>query len=682
MPHGALKLVPGVDQNRTPALNEAAISESQLIRFIPDKRLGGLPQKLGGWVKFYNDTIGSIVRALWAWADLSSVNHLAVGAEQSLSVVTNNNEKVITPRQDLRDVAVSFNTTIGSNVVEIDDAGSNITDYDSIFLQTQVSIGGLVLYGMYKCTAISANKYSIQATDILGQPQEATATVAAGGAVPQFDTTSGSSIVTVTLNDHGQAAGNTFPVYVSTAVGGITLHGNYLIVSIVSANQFTIQASNEATSTTSADENGGDARMLVYVAFGPLPAGTGYGIGGYGLGGYGTGVAPAANPGTALTNIEDWSLDNFGQQLIANPKGDAIYVWDPSTSAPVAQVITNAPQANNGIFIAMPQRQIVAWGSTFDGIIDPMLLRWCDVEDYETWTAQVTNQAGSYRIPRGSKIVGCLQGPQQGLIWTDLAVWAMQYIGAPLVYGFNEIGTGCGLIAPRAAGTLNNTVFWMSQSQFFRSAGSGVEPVYCPIWDVIFQDLDDTNLDKIRCAPNSRFSEVTWYYPTKSNGGEVSHYVKFNAAINQWDFGALGRTAWINQSVLGPPIGAAPNQYLYQHEVGNDADTSPMTSYFQTGFFVLNEADEKLFVDQIWPDMKWGEYGGTQNANVLLTFYVSDYAGQTPLTYGPFTMTQATEFVTPRFRGRLVSIRIESNDPGSFWRLGNMRYRFQSDGRF
>jgi hypothetical protein len=337
---------------------------------------------------------------------------------------------------------------------------------------------------------------------------------------------------------------------------------------------------------------------------------------------------------------------------------------------------------NDGVFVAMPQRQIIAWGSTFTGVKDPLLIRWCDVNNYDQWIGQITNQAGSYRIPKGSRIVQCIQGPQQGLIWTDLAVWAMQYAGPPYVYQFNEIGTGCGLIGRKAAASLGSIVYWMGPSQFYRLAGSGVEPISCPVWDVIFQDLDTNNLDKIRVAPNSRFGEITWYYPTSSNGGEVSHYVKYNVVLNQWDFGALARTAWINESVLGPPIGADPNTYIYQHETSPDADGEPMTSYFQTGYFVLSEADVKMFVDQVWPDMKWGYYNGVQDANIRLTFYVADYPGDTPITYGPFTLTQATKFITPRFRGRLVSIRIESSDIDSWWRLGNMLYRYQPDGKY
>jgi hypothetical protein len=367
---------------------------------------------------------------------------------------------------------------------------------------------------------------------------------------------------------------------------------------------------------------------------------------------------------------------------VACPLEGAVFTWSPTAGDDTALVIPEAPPKNEGVFVAMPQRQIIAWGSTFTGVKDPLLIRWCDVNNYNQWTALITNQAGSYRIPKGSRIIQCIQGPQQGLIWTDLGVWAMQYVGLPYVYQVNELGTGCGLIGRKAATSVNGIVYWMGPSQFFRLAGSGVEPIRCPIWDVIFQDLDVSNADKIRVAANSRFGEISWYYPTLSNGGEVSHYVKYNFLIDQWDFGTLSRTAWINESVLGPPIGAGADRYIYQHETSTDADGQPINASFQTGYFALSDADVKMFIDQVWPDMKWGYYGGTQNAQVNLTFYVTDYAGQPPLSYGPFNLTQSTTYITPRFRGRLVSIKVESDDLGSFWRIGNIRYRIQPDGKY
>jgi len=688
MPHASFKLLPGVDQNKTPALNEAAISNSQLIRFIPDRTLGGLVQKLGGWTKFFPDTIGSIVRCLWAWEDTNSNSYLAVGAEgiaagggQALEVINSGVETDITPQKVTSDVAVDFSTTSGSSTVTIIDANFTVDRYDVVDIQTQVSVGGLVLFGQYQVTPIGSTSYSIEARDKLGDPAFATSTVSNGGAVPQYDTTSGSNTVDVTLADHGYVVGDTFTALVATSVGGITVYGNYIVTDVASSSVFSIAVSSQASSTATADENAGDAHFVYLNGVGPLASGTGYGVGGYGVGGYGSGSAPDPDLGTPI-NAVDWTLDNWGEILIACPYGGPIYYWSPAGGAEIALAIANAPSVNEGMFVAMPQRQIIAWGSTFTGIIDPLLIRWCDVNNYDSWIPLITNQAGSYRIPKGSRIVQCIQGPQQGLIWTDLGVWAMQYAGPPYVYQFNEIGNGCGLIGRKAAGSMNGVIYWMGQSQFFRLAGGGVEPIRCPIWDVIFQDLDTANLDKIRIAPNSRFGEITWYYPTNSNGGEVSHYVKYNVILNEWDYGELGRTAWINESVLGPPIGAAPNQYIYQHETSTDADGSPMVSSFQTGYFVMTEADVKMFIDQIWPDMKWGYYGGTQDANIKLTFYVTDYAGQTPLSYGPYTLTQSVKFITPRFRGRLVSIKIESEDIGTFWRLGNIRYRFQQDGKF
>ena len=696
MPHASLKLIPGVDVNRTPALNEAAISSTDLVRFVPDRQGVGLVQKLGGWTT-YAGPFSSYIRCMWAWEDTNSNSYLAVGAEASLSYIINGNTVPITPRTLTDNVAVNISTTSGSSDVTITDTGSNITKWDSVYIETPIAIGGLILFGVYPTTnpSSSANTYHITAVDALGSPVLATSTVTNGGTIVNFSTTNTSPSVTVTLTGHGYSVGSTFAIVISTLVGGITLFGNYIVQQVIDANNFVIIGGTTATATvTNQDMNSGNARYVYYIGVGPVPAGTGYGIGGYGRGGYGTGSVVVQN-GSPITAV-DWTLDNWGEILISNPLNGPIFSWSPSAGYSASSLIPNAPIVNAGIVVAMPQRQLIAWGSTFTGIQDPLLIRWCDVNDYTSWIATATNQAGSYRIPKGSKIIQGIQAAQQTLIWTDLGLWAMQYVGLPYVYQFNEIGTGCGLIGRKAAASMSGVVYWMGQSQFYMLAGGGPQPIPCPVWDVIFQDLDTTNLDKIRIAVNSRFAEVTWYYPTKGNDGEINAYVKYNTVLQQWDYGSLARTAWINESVLGPPIGAGTDKYIYQHETSTNAasngnNNQPMLSNFQTGYFEIAEADLKMFVDQVWPDMKWGYFGGTANgttvyqtptAEVQLTFYVADYPGQTPLAYGPFNLTQATEFVSPRFRGRLVSIAISSSDVGSFWRIGNMRYRSQPDGKF
>lgn len=786
MPHATLKLQPGVDQNRTLTLNEAAISETNLVRFVPDKQGLGLIQKLGGWLTYPANSsasnVSTVCRALWAWEDTNAKTYLGVGCAgnavngNGLSVIYNSNRQVITPKTDTYNFDLpplvpasvdGVQTTLGSATVQINATATNVNDLDSVYIQTPISVGGVVIFGTYECSFVSSNAFNITSVNILGAPNPATATVGApgGGAVPTFAFTSASPIVTVTLNNHGYFVGDNFAVVIPVVAGGVTIYGNYTIATVPTANSFTINANNSAstiiptsatttgtsatisfngtytfsvgdtivvTGTTPAGlitagatvtaatansvtyanataagtytgiggtifnsfsrMNGGKARYVIYRTPGALPTTTGYGVGGYGDGGYGTGVAPIGVSGTPIT-VTDWTLDNWGDTLVACAIGGGIYTWQPSSNLPVASIIAAAPPVNDGAFVAMPQRQIVAWGTTDTGIQDPLLIKWCDVADYDQWIPLPTNQAGSYRIPRGSAIISCIQGPQQGIIWTDLAVWAMQYVGPPYVYQFNEVGTGCGLIARKAATSMNGVIYWMGQSQFFKMGPGGVEPIRCPIWDVIFQDLDYSNLTKIRAAANSRFSEISWHYPTKSNGGEVNAYVKYNVALDQWDFGynvsgvSVARTAWINESVLGPPIGAGilnGQNLIYQHETSPDADGVVMPSTFQTGYFSMSEGEYKVFVDQVWPDMKWGYYGAQKLAHVNLTFIVADYPEGPIRTYGPYAMTSQIQFLTPRFRGRLMSIKMDS-DPtelNTFWRLGGMRYRYETDGKF
>ena len=759
MPHASLKLIPGVDQNRTPALNEAAISESNLIRFVPDRAGQALPQKLGGWTRYYSQPMTAIVRALWAWADTNDNTYLSIGSENGVYTLTEGRLSNRSPQRYTTNPVLSFSTTSGSSEVEIDDVGSNVTSYDSIFLSTHVAIGGLVLFGFYQCETATADTYSIIAKSLLGSPERATSTVTNGGALPVFDTTDGSPSVDVTLANHGLRVGSTFPILIPTTVGGVTLYGNYIVRSVSSSDVFVIAADNSATSTATVTLNGGKAQITYYIGNVALPPAVGFGDGFYGAGGYGTGVTATGNRsfvttaascvGTTATisfgssflipvgsevtvtgitplgyngtwtitastqgatstvsftvpsalgpqtvagelavafwdfgDATDWSLDNWGEYLIANPAGGEIYYWNPTDGGEYASIVPNSPTVNEGCFVAMPERQIIAYGSTFNGIKDPLLVRWCDIGDFTSWIGTVSNQAGSFRIPKGSKIVGALQGPQQGLLWTDIGLWSMQYINLPLVWSFNEIGTGCGLIGRKAATSLNGSVFWMGQSQFFSLTGGGVQTLQCPIWDVVFQEIDMNYATNIRCAANARFGEISWFFPTIGSGGVPAKYVKYNIMLGQWDYGDLTRSAWIDQSVLGAPIGAGGDNVIYQHETSTDADGSAMNSYIQTGYFALGDGDMKTFVDQLWPDMKWGYFEGAESANVRITFYVADYPGQTPSVHGPFNVTVATTYVTPRLRGRLVAIRVESDDVGSFWRLGNIRYRYQPDGKF
>ena len=232
-------------------------------------------------------------------------------------------------------------------------------------------------------------------------------------------------------------------------------------------------------------------------------------------------------------------------------------------------------------------------------------------------------------------------------------------------------------------------MYWMSNREFFVCPSGGApQPIPCSVWDFIFQNMDFQYQSNVIAGSNSLFNEVTWFFPTKNSNlppGTPNAYVTFNAQYAEWDVGYLNRTAWFDQSLVGEPIASDYAGYVYKHETSyNNAigpDTAPINAWFRTGYFSLTEGQDLAFVDWLLPDMKWGLYEQPELAEIKFTFYVTDYAGQTPREYGPYTTTKSTPFICPRFRGRFLAIRVESTDLNSFWRLGSVRYRYAGSGR-
>ncbi|MBM7047579.1 hypothetical protein [Rhizobium lusitanum] len=675
MPLQTITLNPGVNIEATPTLNAATIQTSQLIRF---KAAGNmvLVEKLGGWVKFYPASVNSPVRGLHAWEGINADSHLAIGAEDSLSVISNGVFQDVTPRTLTSDTPPDFSTTSGSDIVEINDPNITVSIYDSVFLVTPVAVGGLVLQGSYAiATVTGTHSYTI----IAGQ--NATSTVTSGGDLPTFTTSIGTPEITVILANNGFSVGGNFAVATPTSVGGLIVRGSYLVQRIVDPDTFTINSTNTATSSATATMNGGDAEFIYYIGISPTTPSAGYGIGPYGEGAYGIGVSPSPSPGDPITTT-NWTLDNWGEILIACPTNGPIYTWSPESGYFVATKIVGAPEVNGGIFVSDPYQILIAWASSINGVQDPLLINWSDSGDYTNWTVTALTQAGGYRIPTGSKIVGGLQGPQFAFIWTDIEVWAMQYVQPPLVFGFTKLAQECGLIARHAACVVNSSVYWMGNNQFYLYAGAGVQPIVCSVWDFIFQDLDQNNIDKIHVAPNNGFGEIAWYFPSASGGtGEVDSYVKFNFILNCWDCGRLDRTAWIDQSVLGQPIGASSAGVIYQHEVANDADGAPMGEFFETGYSEIAQGENLTFIDWMIPDFRYGKFNAPESAALNITLKYADYPSGQVKTKGPYAVSSSTSFKNPRLRGRLVAMRIEGAGTNAFWRMGGLKYRAAQDGK-
>lgn len=678
MPWTSIKLKPGLNVELTDAANEAGYTSTQLGRFK-----SGLFQKVGGWNRYYINPIGDSPNRLHSWQDLSLNKRVATGNLTSLYEITSGVLNNISPQTLSTDTAVNFATTLGSSTVVIVDTNvNNITNYDSVYFNTPISVGGLVLSGVYQVLAnVSPTSYSINAG------QNATATVAApGGVVPAFTTTASSSSVTVTFTAHGLSVGDDIVFPISTSIGGIAIVGRYFVQSVPNANQFIINSATAAASTAGPTSmNSNQASFIYSIAIGPQVAGVAYGSGAYGAGTYGFGTAIAGQTGTDVGS-SSWSLDNWGELLIACRDGHGFLYWGPSSGMSNVMLVATAPYFNTGIFISIAQQIAIAYGSTQDAIVgvyhDPLLVRWCDVGDFFTWEATYANQAGSYRIPTGSRIVGGAATPHRNLIWTDVELWSMDYIGSAYVFGFNKIGSNCGLIAKNAFAQTGDTVFWMGATSFYELSGNGVQVLPCTIWDAVFQDLDLSNSSKCFSSSNMPNNEIWFFFPSISGGlGICDKYVKFNIVERTWDYGSLQRNAWIDSSIIEFPIAADDAGIIYQHEYGFDAESSPLTPSFTTGWFAIEEGRQMVFLDRIYPDFKWGLFNGSQNANINVTVYAVKYPGDTPVTYGPFSLSETSQFISQRLRARYIKLQVSSDDVGSFWRLGNIRVRWSPDGR-
>lgn len=752
MPFGSVRLIPGVNVERTPMLNEAGISASSLIRFKDS-----LVQKYGGWESYYSGLIPGIPRDLHGWIDLNNTKHLAVGTTTALQIITSGVASAITPQTLTSNFVPNVSTTGSSTTVGITDPNiSNVTTFDAVLFATPVSQGGLILSGLYPIASITGtHSYTIAAaaasTTTEANPTATNNTTASGnntlhfastptwitagmliwdltaptaiptnttvvsttgitvvmsnnaaGAgvgsgdsivfsnIPVFLTTSGSATVSVNLPNHGVSVGSKVEFEVSTTGNGVTISGDYTVLSVTDINNFTIAANTQANASGSFVMNGGNAQIVYYLNLGPSTPGQGYGLGQYGSGAYGYGTSGgSAQTGTPI-NALDWTSDNWGEVLLECPAGGGVYQYDPTGGFSNAGIIATAPPFNGGIFVSIAEQILVCWGSSVTellGIVrDPLLVQWSTVGDYTNFQVTAATQAGNFRIPTGSKIMAGLAATNQNLIWTDLDLWAMNYIGPPDVFGFNKIGAGAGAISSHAVQSLRGSVYWMGNNNFYAYVSGGAQVIPCPVWDAVFQNLNTSFTQNVRAMPNTPFNEVGWLFPSvNSLSGECDSWVKFNITEpgNPWDIciGGFSRSAWIDQGPLGMPIGATPQGAIYLQETTNDAAGAALTASFTTGYFYLAEGEDFAFVDQIIPDFKWSLYSGGASANILMSFSVVNYPGDTPTVYGPYTVTQATEYLFVRFRGRLMSITVASADVGSFWRLGLIKYRYGPAGR-
>lgn len=411
------------------------------------------------------------------------------------------------------------------------------------------------------------------------------------------------------------------------------------------------------------------------------------------------GLAPglASSPPLPLFSLRIWSLDNFGQDLLAVPSGGTVYSWIPPTLTTHAAAVVNAPPHNQGGFMTMPQQIFMCFGSSPNaGSQDPLLVRWCDQSDFTVWDPTTTNFAGSFRLSRGSRIVGGLQTPLGAFLWTDLDVWSVQYEGQPLVFGFFQLSSNCGLIAQKAVVAAGNIAFWMSDHGPFQLDSSGATQLPCPVWDYFFLDLDKANQDKCFAALDYHYNEVYFFFPSQSGGtGEIDSFIKYHLIDKIWDTGRIDLTAWTDQNHPGQPVTVGTNGVLVEVDTTLDNDGQPLVCFAESAFQDIEDGSQMMFCERWIPDFIWeGSGPGGAGPQMDVTLFFRRFPSDPPTACGPFTITPTTEYVTlatphptepgimVRPRGREWAVRIDWNAIDSWSRWGSPRLLTQPDGRW
>lgn len=647
MPLQKLQFRPGVNREGTTLSNEGGWYDCDKIRFR-----SGYPEKIGGWAALSYNTFLGVCRSMWNWVTLKQYNLLGVGTNLKFYVEDGGDYYDITP--------IAYSTT------------------------------GLITF-----SAVTVAPFS--------------------------------SIITVTDSGASALQEGDFVTFSGAPVGGLggaitgaILNQEYQIVSVLSGTSYTISAravspvnapGAPVLSNASDVGNGGgtvDGDYQINTGLPIYTIGTGWGAGPWSRGGWGSGFTT----GFGL-QLRLWSQSNFGEDLLFSPRGGALYLWQPGSGATPAYGTrgtlvsgVDVPSEINQILVSDTSRIVIAFGCSEYGAygtapFDPLLIRWSEQESYTAWTPAATNQAGSYRLSRGSEIVGSLQTRQEIVVWTDAAIYAMQYLGPPFVYGFTLLADNVSIVSPNAVATAAGVVYWMGVDKFYVYSGR-VETLPCSVRQFIFNDINKDQEAQFNSGTNEGYSEVWWHYCSK-NSTVIDRYVIFNYLDRVWYYGTLNRTAWLDSPLRPYPMAATTENIIVYHEAavddGSTNPPSPINAYIQSSDFDIGDGHNYGFVWRMIPDITFdgSDTTGATSDKPFVQFTVrpkqnpganygaalaptvtsaQSYAGQTT-----YNVQQFTEIIYSRVRGRQMAFKVESNSIGTQWQLGVPKIDVRSDGR-
>jgi len=629
-----LVLKPGINKEGTNYSNSGGWYDCDKVRFR-----SGNPEKIGGWVRVSASQYQGLARSLWNWVAYNGDNYLGVGTNLKYYIEQGEVYNDITP------IRQTFSTTATDNC---------------------------------------------------------------------FATTVGSNIVTVTINGNGSNTNDFVTFSGATAVGGIpagSLNLEFQLTGL-NSNTFTIVTDTDATSTVTA--GGGTAIVAAFqltTGLSVYSSGTGWGAGGWGVTGWGL-----ASTTTGVGNqLLLWTNDNYGQDLIVAQRGGGIYYWKNSwglthraeslqSLAPLPYAGEYIPNNVNQIMASSIQRFIIAFGANGyvplvpNSDFDPMLVRWSDQANPYEWVPSITNQSGEFRLSHGSYIVTALASRQENLIWTDAAIYSMQYLGAPYVWSFNLLMDNISIVSPNAVVTANDITYWMGVDKFYYYSGK-VGTLPCTLKQFVFEDFNYDQTFQVFAGGNSSYNEVWWFYCSEYST-VIDKYVIYNYLDDVWYHGQMSRTAWLDSPVRTFPMSADYNNRLLYHEASVDDESGdtiePITAYVQSSDYDIEDGQHFGFVWRMLPDINFNgssvnnpyvnmtivprRNSGTAYGTAVNPTVTSDdnYVAPNPSVY---TIQHFTGQVFTRLRGRQMSFKVSSDSVGVAWQLGAMRVDIRPEGR-
>ena len=511
-----------------------------------------------------------------------------------------------------------------------------------------------------------------------------------------FAATNGSSTITATDSSHGAGAGDFVTIAGAVSLGGLiiaaVLNQEYEIVSVPDANTYTFTAKDTDGDTVTANSsdsgNGGsgvDGAYQLNIGADNFTNGLGFGSGYWNQSSWGGGV------NSFTSQLRLWTIDNFGQDMIVNPRGGGIFYWVKSDGVSTRSInftalsgASDVPTKSNQILVSEIDRHVVCLGANTIGttVQDPLLVRWSNQEDAAMWTPKTDNTAGSLRLSAGSEIIGGIRTRQEIAIFTDNAIYSMQYIGPPFIFGINLVTEGVSMVSPQAAINANNAIYFMDQDNFYVYSGS-VQSLPCSVRAYVFDDFNYGQTWKVHATRNAQFNEVTWFY-CSSDSLEIDRYVTYNYLEQTWTIGTMARTAWMDAgSSTDTPIGAGSSgsttNYLYNQETGSNDDGSAMTAYIESADFDAGDGDQFMFIKRLIPDVSF--IGTETNPELTYSIKTRDYPLGSLNIATTATVTSNTGVAYVRARARQMRLRIESIDADNTWRLGDTRFDIKEDGR-